>query len=187
MHALGDLLLILPPPKTTPHPAIDWQAVEADLGTTLPTDYKAFISTYGLGRIDDFLLVYHPTAANPNVRLSYQVQRDLRSLRILQNDGADYIRFALCPEPSGLLPWARTIDGDVCYWLTQSDDPDDWAVVVGEVRGPEWAEFHGSMAEFLAAVLTKKYVCPIFPDDFPSARPTFVPFPDGSSSTSTPQ
>ncbi|MGC7250000.1 hypothetical protein RBA00_13230, partial [Mycobacteroides abscessus subsp. massiliense] len=31
-----------------------------------------------------------------------------------------------------------------------------------------WEEFDGTLLEFLVAIFSKSYVCPIFPDDFPA-------------------
>ncbi len=47
---LATLIRLLPPPAAPDDNHGDWQAVEAELGTPLPDDYKAFIELFGTGR-----------------------------------------------------------------------------------------------------------------------------------------
>lgn len=176
MDKLVELKQIMPPPTHLMHAIADWTKVEAELRSHLPSDYKAFVEVYGPGAVDEFLWVYHMAPTYPNLLLTREAPADLVGLRDLREAGVKYIWYPLFPEEGGLFPWGRTFDGDSLFWRTESDNPDQWSVVVKESRGPEWDEYPGTMTEFLAAVLTKRYDCPIFPEYFPSLRPTFEPF-----------
>src|ERR1035437_2084435 len=60
---LTRLVAIMPPPRTPTLPPgpDDWPSVERELGIGLPSDYKAFLATYGSGEING---------------LSFRVERD---------------------------------------------------------------------------------------------------------------
>jgi hypothetical protein len=56
------LLEVLPPPKHVTEvgqPDL-WPTIEATLGLTLPSDYKAYINTFGPGFIREFVYVLNP-------------------------------------------------------------------------------------------------------------------------------
>lgn len=173
MSGLNELERVLKPPSGAMRPVVDWRLVEEAIGTALPTDYRRFAGIYGPGKVDDLLWVYYPSIPSTALRLEHRIRDDLEGLRCLRARGSEHIPYPLFPEPGGLISWGGTDYGDVCYWRTHASNPEDWTVVVNEGRAPEWAEYPGSMTDFLAAVLTKRYVCPIFPKDFPSDSPTF--------------
>jgi len=140
----------------------------------LPTDYLRFVQSYGPGVIDDFLYVFIPQAANDNLRLESQYERQTSALRSLREHGV-HIPFAIHPEPGGILPWGVTDNGDVCFWKTQGEDPDRWEVAVADGRMSYWFEYPGTMSELLLGVLTRVVYCDIFPDDWPADQHSFVP------------
>jgi hypothetical protein len=170
---------LLPPPTNPTGSGNhgDWEAVEAGL-TPLPRDYKEFVDTYGLGRIDGFVLIYSPFAQSPSANLLARGRQDLAALTELRNKyGKSEVPYALFPEQGGLLPFGTDDNGDGLYWLTEGD-PDEWAVVVNEGRAPEYERFDMPMTGFLALILSKTIKCGIFPADFPDPRPAFSPLED---------
>lgn len=99
--------------------------------------------------------------------MSYR--RRLREVR----DGGEQVPYPIFPERGGVVPWAITDNGDLCFWLTDAPDADRWIVVVNESRGRTWEEYRGSATEFLADVISARQRISIFPDNFPSRRPSF--------------
>ena len=171
--ALAPLRAVLDPsvePDSEPLP-VAWEMVEEELGLVLPTDYKQFIAAYGSGEIDRFLLVLSPFAQDPGLHLGKQTDLILSIVREFRDLG-EYVPYPLFPEPEGLLPWAGTRNGDSCYWYTRGEEPEGWRVVVG-TRYLEWEEFPCSMTGFLADVLTRRLQVSLFPENFPSSKPTF--------------
>jgi hypothetical protein len=120
-----------------------------------PSDYKRFLERYGMGEIDNFIYLFHPTTQNPHINLKKQIVDNLWALREVR-DSDEHVPFPIFPEPRGVVPWSRTANGDVCYGLTDGPDPDSWMVVINESRGPDWEEYHGSATEFLAEVLSAR-------------------------------
>jgi hypothetical protein len=175
---MHDLEAVLRPPRRPSRIVPDWATVEADIGTRLPSDYKWFIDTYGVGRVDDFLSVFYPASNNTYIRLKDQIARQLGAYRTLRETWPKDIPYPLFPELSGILPWGITDNGNVCVWRTVSANPDEWPVAVNESRGPKWDTFAGSMTAFLADVLSRRYECSVFPDDFPSTSPKFTRSPN---------
>ena len=169
---------ILTPPRRPVDNDGDWAEAERELGFALPEDYRSFISIYGYGSINEFLIVFSPFGADRvrDALTTYSAHlRELREIDLeFDNVNIPPWPYPIFPEPGGLVPWGTTINGDLCLWLTAFPDPDDWFVVT-KSRSEEWGEFPGSITSFLVAVLTREYVAPGFPEDFPSARPTFQP------------
>lgn len=153
---------------------IDWVAVEAELGTALPQDYREFCEIYGPGTVDDFLTILHPSAAHIAARLGTMADRQLGGLKELRDQGlTELVPYAIFPEPGGVLPWGVTANGDACYWVT-AGAPDAWKVVIADSRGSLWEPLGGGMAECLLGLISRTIVSVIFPTDFPSDHPEFV-------------
>jgi hypothetical protein len=148
---------------------VDWDPVEADLGTRLPRDYKAVIETYGPGAFGDFLSVFQPVTPFLTNELAYQSRRSAEVLNSLRNE---LIPFA----PVELLAVARTDNGDTVYWVKEPcDEPDWWTIIGNAARNTTWPFFSGGLAAFLHEVLSGRLRYPIFPDSFPGQKPRFIP------------
>jgi hypothetical protein len=157
--SLESLVKIVPPPATPlgrVADAADWRRVEASLGTALPDDYKAFVETYGAGKLGGFVRVRAPGEADWQEWVTAALSRG----RASRGD----IPFPIHPEPAGLLPFADTDNGDVLWWLREGD-PASWAVIVTEARGPEQDRFDASMTEVLEGLVSRELVCSVFPED----------------------
>jgi SUKH superfamily protein len=174
--SLDALVSVLPPPDApvdAGSPA-GWAAVEAELGTALPADYKAFVERYGSGVIGDFIRPFNPFSTNPNRNLKVQAETQLDALRQIQRKYPDEVPFPLFPEEGGYLPWGRTDNGDILHWKT-AGPPDSWTAAVSASRDPEHQEFAEDMTSFLARLLRKEISTAIFPRSFPPASPAFLP------------
>lgn len=160
--AISDLEAVMPPPNTTS--AIEptaWVEVEGSLGTSLPSDYKDFIGTYGLGRVAEFLCVLTPFSDNPNVNLSVQMERKLSALRELHAAG-EKAPYPLFPATGGIMPFAVTDNGDVLHWETNGP-PDAWHVVVNDARSPMYEVHNSGMTTFLAGLFSPDFDSAILP------------------------
>jgi len=162
-NALAQLVAAVPPPAEVVR--IDWSEVEDRLGFPLPADYHALMETYGEGSFDDFLWLLHPTSSNPNLNLIEELHAQREALA-LDPDGVG-------PRPQELVHWASTYNGDSVYWKFDSERRLGSSVIVNESRGDAWPEYDLSATEWLLAVLTGRIRVPVFPDDFPSRRPSF--------------
>ena len=173
---IDSLKTILSPPVDPQEVALtdDWEAIEKQLSTPLPKDYKAFVRAYGTGTINHFIVVYNPFSRNKFVRLVERGQRLLQSLATLISDFPEYYPHVVYPAPGGLLPFAGTDNGDVFYWQTIGT-PEKWTVRVLESRGPDYYDFAGQMTDFLESLLTKSIQCDVLPQSFPFDRPVFEP------------
>ena len=172
--SIDKLVAVLPPPASPRETRGDWAAVEAELGTPLPRDYKAYIETYGTGSINHFLWPCSPFSANPNLRLQDEIRDQLEGLRGTREKFPDMWPIPLFPEKGGFLPWGKTDNGDVLHWVTEGA-PDEWTVAVTAARDPEFELHPCDMTEFLAGILTRKIVCRVFPAKFPKGDPVFEP------------
>jgi hypothetical protein len=129
----------------------DWLRVAEQMGTRLPIDYVYFISSYGTGRINDFVGVSNPFSGNRNMNLIWQMSAVLSGLRELREHHPAYYPYPLYFEPGGLLPWGASDDGDYYCWLTKGS-PDKWPVVTVP-RHADVEYFDMPMCLFLARAM----------------------------------
>ncbi|HEX7446828.1 MAG TPA: SMI1/KNR4 family protein [Pirellulales bacterium] len=177
MSALKTLITLMGPPLNPTDVPYEggWQSVECRLSLKIPEDYKEFVTYYGSGAIDGFLWVLNPFAHHKNVNLISQsavtldAQRQFsRETRILETP------YPLHPDARGLFPWGVTDNGDVLYWLCDSGRPAS-EIVVCDGRASRWREYKLATCQFLAALVSRNLVVDIFPEDFPSSPPQFIP------------
>lgn len=164
--------LVAPPPSSERRSASSWAAVEAAVGTALPTDYKDFIDVFGTGRLANFIWIFDPFSEARYLNLVEQAPRHLSELRRLASDFGEKLQFDLYPDAGGLLPLGVTDNGDLLHWLTKGR-PNDWHVVVGGARSPEHQVFQCDLTTFLSRIVTQTEICVVFPRDFPPREVNF--------------
>lgn len=162
--SIAYLTSVMPPPDHPIDPGDPslWPAVEAQLGTPLPEDYKLYINTYGVGSIADFIWIIDPFTDNRSINLD-NIQAVLKGERILREKqpraGSPY---PIYPEPGGILPWGHTENGDQLFWKT-GRDPSAWPIVVNETRSPYYHGYFCSLTLFLSKILTGDLRVETFP------------------------
>ena len=176
---LERLRRLLPPPADPVEPGRPdgWPAVEAALGTGLPSDFKAFIERYGSGVVDDFLYLFNPFTQGPDGNLLVEKDRVLTGYRQTRARFPDRLALPPFPDEGGVLPLGRTDNGDELYWVTDSQ-PDDWPVALLEARAARQELHPMPVTGFLAALAANQLASRILPEDLlrrPSHR--FTPFP----------
>ncbi|KAB8167142.1 hypothetical protein FH609_012170 [Streptomyces sp. 3MP-14] len=170
-----ELLRLVPPPEGV-SVRVDWPALEEELGSPLPSDYKWLVERYGPGSFDNFLHVLQPTSPFPPIRLVSSADRAAEILDQLRANED-------IPFPTeDLLPVAKTDNGDTLYWVTRPpNDPDSWTLTGNAARNRKWPLFDGGIVAFLVATLSGAHRMEILPNGFPTDSPVFVPIPDNSS------
>lgn len=172
--ALNSLRLLLAPPLApvgTPTDS-EWRIAEEELGVAIPGDYKQFMTEYGAGCIDGFLWTFTPTIRNPHLNLCTQLGERSSALRLLRDRYGWNIPYAIYPDANGMIPWARTDNGDTLYWARTTEN---YFIVVEDSRAPEWDEFALSTVEFLEKLLIGEISVSMFPDSWPHERHEFRP------------
>ncbi len=163
MLLVSKLKNIFPVPDK-PHCAVtdeaQWAAIEEKLGLQLPADYKTFIGIYGTGHIGDFIILYNPFSTYKPANLFHYIEYILWAESQLKPFSP--LELPLYPEPGGLLPFAKTYDGDCLFWQTQGE-PDEWTLYLQEVRSSDYEQYAMTMSDFFIKLLrshTKKIVVP---------------------------
>lgn len=166
--SLAELRKLLPPPADPVDvPDVDaWRHTEEKLGTSLPSDYKQFLASYGTGRVDDFLDVFLPSSPESwnNLLDCLEAQRD--TFDEIQRGGHP-LSYGLLPAKPGLLPVGQTDNGDTIFYIVDGK-PDAWKIAILSLRGRDVEVFDGGLVEFLIAAIRHQVAA--FPKDF--ARPT---------------
>jgi len=153
--------------------SVDWGVLERRIGLHLPQDYRHMFREYPDLQIGKFLGIFSPPSnVDEYVRRNSEVMEPLRDLaqdEVTLLDGTEDGRpvppYPFYPEPGGLLPWGATENGDVCLWLTDSENPDEWPIIVTD--GLDYWRYNGNILSFVGGLLSGAVVCPVFPDDFP--------------------
>ncbi|MEV5648211.1 SMI1/KNR4 family protein [Nocardia sp. NPDC052254] len=122
----------------------------------LPQDFRDFIDLYGDGAINQELHLIYPARSGPAPSFSPLLDNaeELNEYGVLEAcAGLPYSGY---PRRGGLLQWGGTHNGDMIYWLTEADDPNEWQVVVifRHLGSPSWRLFEGGMADFLIGVVS---------------------------------
>ncbi|MGW3510949.1 hypothetical protein [Streptomyces sp. NPDC000994] len=177
MLRLEELEAVLPsmtPWRVPGGRSVDWAALEADLGTALPSDFRSLAEAYPILVVDDFLSV---SVLRPGAEASWASES--REDEVLQDlyemgDTEGYVPF---PQPGGLTSWAQSNSGDSFYWRTSPADPDAWPVVVRGDNG-DWSEFPVGAAGFLVGVYGRTIDVPGMPRGFPSDDPKVLGLSD---------
>ncbi|MFG2919277.1 SMI1/KNR4 family protein [Kitasatospora sp. NPDC048298] len=135
--------LRLPAPES-----IDWQLVEAGLGTALPADYKLLCERYRPFVLGDFLGIGGPTPGHED-RWLRGMREELETVGewCEETDLTDPLH--PYPTPGGLLPWAGSNQGDFFLWTTGPAGPQEWTVTVAS-RSSAWWHYTGGAVQFLA-------------------------------------
>lgn len=142
-----------------------WAGVEAELGTVLPDDFKAFTELYGSGKFDDFLYLLNPFAADPAGNLLAARDGMLAAYAGTRAKFPERLPLPPWPEPGGLLPLGRSDNGNELYWLTEGSPP-AWPVVAFAGRSTRHEVHRHPVTDFLALLLSGELETGVFPDSF---------------------
>jgi hypothetical protein len=149
---IENLIKAVPPPS---HPtyAFDgpWEAIEAEIGTELPQDYKDLVRLYGSGRFLEWIDIYNPLCPSYGCRLIPEVY-------VVQQFFLEYApEFPMYPQPGGLLACGSTNTGEYILWLTRGPVL-EWPIVVWDhdpVDDKEIQLFECDLTDYLAGVVTR--------------------------------
>ncbi|MFJ8675469.1 SMI1/KNR4 family protein [Streptomyces sp. NPDC093589] len=152
-----------------------WGPVEADLGTSLPDDYKELIDRMGGGRIEEYMYILEPDCPNGHYELVHHAREREESYEVLWmiEDKPPELEV----EGSGIIPWATTDNGEFLFWRTlPGQRPDQWTVILNEARGDRWEHYEMNCTDFLLATLTGEVRSRILWSAFPLEQHVFVKF-----------
>ena len=115
---IANLMKVVPPPAE-PFWAYKgpWAAIEGELGTALPQDYKDYVAVYGSGDFMRHLTVFLPKSWSANLRLGAQVKLFPWKFYDVSKDVVGNLPYPLWPEPGGLMVFGGTSGGDHLFWL----------------------------------------------------------------------
>ncbi|MFF1510394.1 hypothetical protein [Streptomyces sp. NPDC058326] len=133
---------------------VDWEEVEARIGTALPGDYKRLAEVFGHGAFDGFLQLRVPGAAFRSDDIVLNTEW-LGEWAASHRSGL-WEPYEVYPAPGGLLEWASSEQADQFYWLTEGEDPDRWPILAKEDIPDSWQRFDGTTAEFVYRMLTDR-------------------------------
>ena len=127
MTSIGSLFKLtdlIPPPDYPIGGNGDWKRFVSANGFWPPEDYRMMIREYGVGTFGGWISLLDPFGhSKPFVGV---VQDECQAMREARNKAPTaYPNWPLWPEPGGLMPWAKTNNGDHVCWRTDGK-PDGW-------------------------------------------------------------
>jgi hypothetical protein len=155
-----DTLIRIMPAQHGADEEVDWGAVEVQLGTRLPADYRAFMAAYGGGGIDNLVVLVPLPVDYPQWDPGNIVDTTPRLRELWEMDaGVPGTVFGA----DAVLAWGTGCNANELGWLMTSSDPDQWPVVVWRRHeNPRWALFECGMAEFLRRLMLAEFdECPL--------------------------
>ena len=154
LHDLDRIFSITPPVESRSKLGHNWTSINKRLGFRLPTDYMRLVDTYGAGQFDTYLWLLEPDCSEVNCDLFEAISEHEEALEYLWSEG-EAPPPQLAASGGRMIPWGRTDNGEVLYWLTQLDiDSDDWTVMINEARGDAWEHYKMSCSTFLSQALS---------------------------------
>ncbi|MCG8419786.1 MAG: SMI1/KNR4 family protein [Proteobacteria bacterium] len=160
----------------TPNPG-GWEKVEQELSLVLPEDYKWFIEQYGTGCVSMYVWILNPFSKNENLNLIYQIGSQSALFREMKDElGEEGCPYRVYPDEGGLVPFAISDNGDTLFWLADSQDPQDWPVVVNQTRSSIYEVHEQNMTSFLLKLVTGEIKSEIFLSEYIEPDRLFLPF-----------
>jgi hypothetical protein len=156
--AISELTSAVRPPSKPfeAGPRDQWERIQRELGTPLPSDLRDFGLTYGTGMFKQGICVFNPFAA---VFLD-QMEEAIGCWRSLKEaEGEEEVPFEVFPDTPGLFSWGCGDQGEGLFWLTEGS-PEEWPVIIRGRDEPIYHRFDMQMTSFLAKLLTRKIVVP---------------------------
>jgi hypothetical protein len=130
---------------------IDWDGVEAWLGTPLPRAYREIADQFGSLYVGDWLWVHAPVQLVGHPPLDGHMAASRYAAReVCEHSGLPEPVFH--PAPGGLLPFGSGRGGEGLFWDTSAGSPDDWTVVALARAG--WIRTGLTLVPFLGALVT---------------------------------
>ncbi|MBB6122238.1 SMI1/KNR4 family protein [Nocardiopsis algeriensis] len=195
MEDFTDRIIDLVGPSRVPNRApIDWDAVEAKVGTSLPRDYKRLLSEYNqlawgifwvFNPRDEGITFSNPLEATESTKRVIESLCETKRDEEILNDISDLRGKPLVsisppltfyPSVPGLLRWGKDANGGDYFWVVEGP-ADDWPIVYRTEAGEWWDEHAVSMSEYLYRLHTEGPLC----DSCPEMDEGFPEFDEMSS------
>lgn len=157
------------------HQSLDWEQVEEQLATTLPSDYRTLVDVGGAGLGFNDLRLYSPG-------------EPLRSHDLLDSNGVfeDLLLFweddpefrpADLPEDARLIAWASTSHGETLFWRVDAGNSSGvYPIYVEDGDGARWERFNLSTTDLLLGILHGTVSSQLFSDLFMDTEQVFRPY-----------
>ncbi|MDX3661448.1 SMI1/KNR4 family protein [Streptomyces sp. ID05-26A] len=134
-------------------PELDWESVEREFGLRFPADYRALLDRFP-GGVFRGGCVYVPSPVANAGQLEFFRRNLAEMVEIYGDEGNGYldrVPHRMFPEPGGLFLWGQNDSGGSFWWVTDSDDPDQWRVAYND--RDDWHDHPGPMSRVVHELL----------------------------------
>lgn len=160
---------VVPPPASKGDwSAKAWAQIEAELGTSLPRDFRDFGRLYGSGCFLNYMAIEVPRASDNGAFFKVRISEICDGFRRAEREGYDF-----WPSPGGLLPFASTGNAEYLFWLPRGA-PEDWPVLVWG-RDSGFEVFDCGFTDFLVGLATGEIAPVDFSDELLPCEHPFEP------------
>ncbi|MFI6358709.1 hypothetical protein ACIBJF_40310 [Streptomyces sp. NPDC050743] len=132
----------------------NWAAIEGSLGLALPADYKLMAESLPAGQFAGQLILIRPgdLQSPPDDYLGFYRGR-LDNMRTWREAGHGDFPYAIHPETGGVLPWGRGPDNGTYFWVTSTEDPNEWPVVHADPDFIQWTSMSGNASDVVISLM----------------------------------
>jgi hypothetical protein len=167
-----EIARIMPPPAEGGGD-IDWGRLERDFRISFPQDFKDFARVFGAGVIDEYVSISIPDPGNSFVDLIQKSRNFVETLHGVKETLPIQLSYPLESRVGGIIMWAANEDGDLCFWIPDVENPNQWRIGVYSRNYNDWHEYPFGFSEFLFGILTGVIESPFSRSDFPPKSPHF--------------
>lgn len=133
--------------------SVDWAAIEGELRSPLPADYRELFEAFGGGVFSDSVYFL---ACDEGLDFDFLTQWRV-ALSVDQDSATGDVSTVepysiYAPGGKGLVPWGSTEWGDEYFWLIDAGRPGEYPILA-RAEDNEWRRCDMSTAEFLYRVL----------------------------------
>lgn len=149
------------PPVTDCDGSVDWDRMSESWGREFPPDYQQFISLYGPGTIQNYLVIPLPEYKDgPLISPHSGMAQETK------NAEAAWERDEKTPSLEGshpnLIAWGVDASSDLLCWDASGNSPSIWPVLVRKRGDGLWRRYDCGMVEFLVSTLGGDFdECPL--------------------------
>ncbi|KRV46623.1 hypothetical protein AQ490_12185 [Wenjunlia vitaminophila] len=150
MSILDELAAMMPPSSQGGGPSVSWEEHEASWGVPFPSDYRAFIGSYGAGAIEGYLVILEPEPWEAQ-RIGDGMSPETENARNTWD--REPAKDLSVDSPPALITWGVSASADILCWDASGAVPEEWPVLVRNRGSHEWRRYECGMVEFLRRTL----------------------------------
>jgi hypothetical protein len=147
---LPEITALLGEPRFNWSDPAPWTALERELETEFPADFREIVDAYGSVQVNNQLYLTHPAG-----HLLHSLGADIKDDLALwaEEDMAEFLPSPVGGKPGELIPVASATTGEAIFLAVPDQPSSAWRVVVQEFDSPAWTLYEMTFSDWFLAYL----------------------------------